>query len=262
VPANAGIVERPDGRRLRWRSEGRTSAPAVLFIHGSSGSSRTAPSAKGARVVAYDRPGFGGSSPHPARTLQTDAADAVALLDALGLERAAVLAFSGGAAVGYALAVETPKRVARLGVASGAVWPVDPPPSREVLQAAARELRAAPSAVVARLAEDAPPDDAAALADTNTARRLRAGIMDAVGAGIDGWVVEAALVRAPWPFAPEDVGVETTLWHGSHDEAVPLAAAEAVAARLPHAALEVLPDAGHLGWLLRERELVEALAAG
>ena len=60
----------------------------------------------------------------------------------------------------------------------------------------------------------------------------------------------------------EDVAVEVTLWHGRQDTAVPLAAVEAAAARLPSATLEVLPDAGHVGWLLRERELLEVLAAG
>jgi len=262
VPAQAGIVELADGRRLRWRSEGRASAPAVLFLHGSSGSSRTAPSTKAARVVAYDRPGFGGSSPHPARTLTSDAADAVALLDVLGLERVAVLAVSFAAAIGHALAVAAPERVARLGIVSGAVWPAGEPPPREELEEFGRYLRGDPSGAVANVAADGPADDAAALAEPNTARRLRAGIMDALGPGLDGWLVEALLVRSPWPFAPEDVTVDVAMWHGRHDDAVPLAAVEAVAARLPQATVEVLPDAGHFGWLLRETAIVEALAKG
>ena len=59
----------------------------------------TTPAARtGWRLVAFDRPGHGLSSPHPGATL-TDLADDVAdLADQLGLDRFAVLGYSGGAA--------------------------------------------------------------------------------------------------------------------------------------------------------------------
>lgn len=56
-------------------------------------------------MIAYDRPGFGRSSLREARDLRSDVADVCALLDALGVGRVQVLAFFGGAAVAYALAI-------------------------------------------------------------------------------------------------------------------------------------------------------------
>lgn len=112
-----------DGRTLTWQVTGPSTAPVLLFLHGSTGSRRTAPTSPDVGVLAYDRPGYGGSSPHAQRTLTSDAMDVQALLDHLGLEEVAVLAFSGGAATGYACTALLSHRVRCLGVVSGAPWP-------------------------------------------------------------------------------------------------------------------------------------------
>src|SRR2546428_8344051 len=53
---------------------------------------------RGIRWVSYDRPGYGGSSPHPGRDVASAASDVSAIADALGIARFAVLGHSGGAA--------------------------------------------------------------------------------------------------------------------------------------------------------------------
>lgn len=133
---------------LAWSCVGAVEDPPVLWLHGSTGSRRTAPGAEGVRMISYDRPGYGGSTAHPGRSLQSDAQDVRAVLDALAVGRTAVLAFSGGAAVGYACAARLPARVRRLGIVSGAVWPIRPAPSQEVLHGAAARLHADPAAAV------------------------------------------------------------------------------------------------------------------
>ena len=50
----------------------------------------------GARLLAYDRPGYGGSTPHPGRSVADAAHDVAAILDALGAERFATYGWSGG----------------------------------------------------------------------------------------------------------------------------------------------------------------------
>ena len=50
----------------------------------------------GIRWVSYDRPGYGGSTSHLDRDVASAAADAVAVADALGIERFAVMGHSGG----------------------------------------------------------------------------------------------------------------------------------------------------------------------
>lgn len=52
---------------------------------------------QGLRIVAFDRPGAGGSSPDPRGTYSSLAADVQALLAHLGLERVVLMGTSGGA---------------------------------------------------------------------------------------------------------------------------------------------------------------------
>ena len=85
--------------------------------------------AKGYRVIAYDRIGYGYSSrtpPTPDRyTYESNAHDLAALLDALGIERAALVGWSYGGAVVQTLAREAPDRVSHL-VLVAAVGPAQP----------------------------------------------------------------------------------------------------------------------------------------
>ena len=49
----------------------------------------------GIRWVSYDRPGYGGSTPHPGRDVASAAADVSAIADALGIDQFAVMGASG-----------------------------------------------------------------------------------------------------------------------------------------------------------------------
>ena len=256
-----GLLKVDAWRALTWRASGAADDPPLLWLHGSTDSSRTAPALSGVRVISYDRPGFGGSTFHPQRSLVTDAEDVEALLDHLDINRATVLAFSGGAAVAYAAAVRIPERLTRLGIVSGAPWPTAEAPSADVLRTAASALHAEPAAAVDRLAEDAPFRDAQVLADPALREELLRGAMDAVATGVDGWICEAQLVRTRWPFRPSDVSAPVIMWHGCDDRAVAFEAASAVARALPKADLRKIADAGHLGWMLERAEIIRDLCA-
>jgi pimeloyl-ACP methyl ester carboxylesterase len=76
---------------------GSPGSPAVVFwLHGSPNVGSppeplfAAAEANGLRWVSYDRPGYGGSSPHDGRTVASAAADVAAVADALGIGRFAV----------------------------------------------------------------------------------------------------------------------------------------------------------------------------
>jgi pimeloyl-ACP methyl ester carboxylesterase len=72
---------------------------------------------------------------------------------------------------------------------------------------------------------------------------------------------DLALVASRWDFDPGAIRAPLALWHGTEDRIVPAAAAQAVAASVPHAELRLLPGEGHflvferlreiLGWLMR-----------
>jgi hypothetical protein len=75
-----------DGRVLRYQIAGTAHGDAVFLLHGVLGSRlvhnslSAAASDAGIRLVSYDRPGYGGSTPQPGRTVAAAAAAAVAPL--------------------------------------------------------------------------------------------------------------------------------------------------------------------------------------
>jgi pimeloyl-ACP methyl ester carboxylesterase len=90
---------------------------AVFWLHGSPNIGSppeplfAAAEANGLRWVSYDRPGYGGSSPHDGRSVASAAADVAAVADALGIGRFAVLGHSGGGPHALACAALRPERV-------------------------------------------------------------------------------------------------------------------------------------------------------
>jgi pimeloyl-ACP methyl ester carboxylesterase len=71
----------------------------------------------GARLISFDRPGYGRSSPAPF-SLSTVSNDVAAIADELGIETFAVFGQSAGSAYAMAVAALHPERVLRVGLAS------------------------------------------------------------------------------------------------------------------------------------------------
>ena len=112
---------RVDGVTLRGDDDG--SGPAILMLHGLSATRRyvvhgsSALERDGYRVIAYDSRGHGESSPAPTPDdyrYDQLAADAVRVLDDRGVDRAALVGMSMGAAVAAAVALGHPERVQAL----------------------------------------------------------------------------------------------------------------------------------------------------
>jgi pimeloyl-ACP methyl ester carboxylesterase len=72
--------------------------------------------AKGIRLLAYDRPGYGQSTRHPGYSMADTADDVRSIADALGLDRLAVWGMSGGGPHALACAALLGDRVAAVGV--------------------------------------------------------------------------------------------------------------------------------------------------
>lgn len=110
------IVE-AGGRRIRILEIGEGGVP-LLFVHGFGGDLENwmfnqAELAARRRTIALDLPGHGGSAKEPGEGSVPALADAVlAVLDALGVERAHLVGHSLGGAIALALALERPQRVA------------------------------------------------------------------------------------------------------------------------------------------------------
>ena len=96
----------------------------------------------GHRVVAYDQRGIGGSTTED--VAYSSRADVIAVLDALGIDRACLVGNSVGGSIAIATAVEHPGRVAALVTigASLAGYQVDPRPEEAALFAEMDRLEA------------------------------------------------------------------------------------------------------------------------
>ncbi|MFI7443619.1 alpha/beta fold hydrolase [Nonomuraea indica] len=254
-----------DGRVLAVEEWGAPDGTPVFYLHGTPvGRLARHPddalfTGLGIRLITFDRPGLGGSTPRPGRRVADGADDVAAVADALGLDSFPVYGVSGGGPHALAFAARHPGRATRVASlaalaprdADGLDWTAGMMAGNvrtaEVAlrdrEAMAEHLGAQPSAPP-RL----PDSEAAVLSRPEISAMLGAAFADALRPGIDGWVDDArALFGTPWGFDPADITVPVLLWHGALDPVVPVAHAHWLAARIPTATLTVQPDAGHAG---------------
>ena len=235
-----------DGRTLAVDDVGDPDGAPVLFLHGVPGSrlSRhpddSLATAVGVRLIAVDRPGCGRSTPAPGRTLGSTAADLVAVLDALGVEAAAVLAWSAGAPFAVALAATHPERVAAVGLAAPAV------PITAYADPAVAEAAGPGRMLFAEMAAEMAPAEVAAEVAPFTATETPAE-QEGVALGRSGLEAEIAIQAAVPDVDLASVAptVSVTIWAGGADEVAPPAFARWWAALIPHSVLHVVPDADH-----------------
>jgi pimeloyl-ACP methyl ester carboxylesterase len=143
-------IRTQDGVRLSGEQAGE--GPAIVLLHGLTATRRyvvmgsRALERSGHRVIAYDARGHGHSDPAPnpgAYGYERLAGDLAAVLDACGLERAALAGASMGAQTALRFALEHPDRISALGLITPAFDPELPggPESFAGWDALARGLR-------------------------------------------------------------------------------------------------------------------------
>lgn len=274
-----------DGRALAYELGGDPDGVPVFFQHGT-GDSRLArhpddslTAELGVRLITADRPGVGGSTPLPGRTLLDWAADATALADSLGLERFAVAGWSGGGPHALAIARELGDRVSAVALAAP-LGPFDRPGSRDLVEnrdlrmiwrlshmkllariaghVESRSARKDLGHFVASIAKDAPSDEPVltdpALEPMFEAEMGEALAQDGIGALDDMWAFLG------WGFAPEDVSQHVELFYGDADAILGPAMYTALAERLPDCAAHAWPGGGHYAVFAHWREFLTPLA--
>lgn len=281
-----GVVERPDGRVVAWAEWGDAGGRPLLLLHGTPGCrfSRTLDPGLyeriGAHVATFDRPGYGRSSPHRDGTILSVADDALAVADGLGWDRFGVLGGSGGGPYALAVGFRGRGRTAAIGLVNPGGpegYEDDNDDMLAVNREARRRAREGRESLEAFLGQLAPafmadPNEAldAAMADAPAADReamqspqLRAyaveTMREAFVQGPQGWYDDGWRLTQPWGFELGDVSPPVRIWNGELDRNSPLAAARGLAAALRTVTLDVIPDAGHLGWRAHEERILRTL---
>lgn len=237
---------RANGIDIEYRIEG--SGPWVMLSHSLSTDLRmwdgqAAALAARYTVLRYDTRGHGGSSVPPAPYAFADmAADALALMDALGIAVVRFVGLSMGGMIGQHLALMAPQRLERLVVASSTSR--IPPEGAAIWEERIATVRAQgmPAMVESTLGRWF----------TEAYRRDHPDVMARIGGMIgdsppEGYIGCGMAIRGlDITGKLGAVRTPTLVVVGEQDPGTPVAASRAIAQAIPGARLEIVPDASHL----------------
>jgi len=284
----------PDGRTLCFAEWGDPDGFPVFSLHGTPGGrlSRHPDESKyaeaGARVITYDRPGYGGSDRHAGRAVVDCVGDVASIADRLGIDRFSVTGGSGGGPHSLAVAARLSDRVIRalceVGVAPYDLPDLDffagmdPLNVREFSWVLEGEATLVPniereiSDMAARVAEDPAKvlgddwsldqADRAILAREDIGRVMRETTEELAHGGPWGWVDDDLAFVRPWRFDLTEIAVPVQVRYGAKDVLVPAAHGAWLAANVPNATVVVEDGEGHLSDPDKEVELIRWLVTG
>ncbi|MFD9483561.1 alpha/beta fold hydrolase [Streptomyces sp. NPDC059991] len=286
-----GRVRAADGRHLTVERFGDPRGSPVFLLHGTPGS-RLGPAPRGMvlyqrrmQLIAYDRPGYGGSDRLEGRSVADVVQDVKAIADSYGLERFAVVGRSGGAPHALACAALLPERVTRTAAlvtlaprdAAGLDWfdgmtaynveefttaSVNPEEFAARLIPRSDEIRRNPIQLLDELRRDLTHADRMVVNDAGVRSMLLRNYQEALRTSAYGWIDDALAFCGPWGFDPADITGEVLLWHGVKDVFSPVGHSRWLAERIPGATAVLEPAAAHfdalhalpdiLTWLIEE----------
>ena len=276
------FVPAPDGRTLAVEDAGDRGGRPVMVHAGTPGGRRlygrrTLADAerRQLRLISYDRPGYGGSTPQPGRSTADCANDVRVICEALGIGRLAMWGLSGGGPHVLACAALLPDLVtAAASLASlapydaeGLDWLAgfsqeavdearltlaDQAEARALFRKEREKIVAAPPAQVAlNMQAGTPGVDLTLLTDEAVS------MQQALAPGIEGAWEDCVAQLSPWGFDVTQIAVPVLLLHGGQDRAVPFSHGQWLASRIPRVETWFFDDEGHA---LRENHIEDVHA--
>ena len=263
-----------DGRQVGYAEYGDLGSKPMVFFQGTPSSrllhpDETITREMGVRLIVIDRPGFGLSNFKPNRTLLDWAADVSEAMDALKIERFAIVGISGGGPYVATCVLKVPRRLtAAMMVSSGG--PADAPGALDGLARQRRlgywAARHAPWLLYAGLwltknpqrnpekffksytGISAAPDQAIIQRPEMTVMLKRNYLEATRRYGVRGFAHEVVIVGRPWGLRLQDIAFPIRIWHGDCDTSTPIGMARYMAQALPNSTARYFPGEGH--WLL------------
>jgi pimeloyl-ACP methyl ester carboxylesterase len=263
-----------DGRTLHVYDEGDPRGDVLVVHHGTPGSGLSYPPdvdlarERGLRLIAYDRAGYGGSTPNAGRSVVDVVADIDDVLASLDVQRYASLGASGGCPHSLACGARSELCVAAAAIASPTPYPPDgldwlagmgeqnveefslaiegEDAVVEFIERDAAEFLAATAEQIKEVLTGLlPPVDAAVLTGER-AEHAKQNFDHALANGIAGWRDDDLAFVEPWGFELTEIHVPTLLWQGVQDRMVPVAHGRWLAERIPGVEAHISEEDGHL----------------
>jgi pimeloyl-ACP methyl ester carboxylesterase len=225
-PSHQGIVTLTDAR-IWFATFGNRDARAVLLLHGGGGSSDywgnlVRQLAATYHVIVIDSRGQGRSTNEAAMiSYRQMAADAIAVLDHIGVTQTAVIGWSDGANTGFYLALSRPDRIRALFAFAGNANPAGYQPNANP---------AAMRAYVARTKKE-----------YQTLSPQPERYSEIMGQLSAMWKTEPNLTASEFG----RIRARAAIVHAEQDEVIRRAHSEWIAKQIPGAAFVLLPEAGH-----------------
>lgn len=271
-------LELADGRTLHAYDTGADGGArdlAVVWLHGTPSIGPppepllSAAARLGIRWLSYDRPGYGGSTRRPGRDMASAAGDIAAIADSLGIDRFAVMGYSGGGPYALACGALLPDRVAAVVIAAGLApldadgldWFAGMGPINQAEMRAAVGGCEALEYFLSTVGFD--PDsftraDRAALAGSWSWLTVVSGRGMATDEG--GRADDNLACAATWGCDPAQVAAPVLILHGDQDKMVPSSHGEWLARRCPSAELWLHAGDGHVSVLNHAEAALDWLA--
>jgi len=268
---DAQYIKLSDGRRLGFAEYGYVRGKTILYFHGGISCrldlawAASHFASRGIKVIAPDRPGVGISDPKPDRTMIDWAADIEELMMQLELDDCALLGWSLGSAyvlpcalalgemftkvatVGSCAAFDSPEYIAELGLFMDRFLLSCPEKYRWVARAVLNLSTKAPPHMLKKLAESEVSKSQAdhEILKLMSTRDVTDFLMGSLQQGPDGVIDDYWVVREPWGFPVEEIGIDMTLFQGEEDYLAPMSGALRLSKLIPGARLVTIPRAGH-----------------
>jgi pimeloyl-ACP methyl ester carboxylesterase len=215
------------------------------------------------RLISYDRPGYGGSTPRPGRSMADCVSDVRVICETLGIDRLVMRGSSGGGPHVLACAALLPDLVSAAASmaslapydAEGLDWLsgfseeaidearltlTDQAEARALFQKDREEILAAPPAEVALNLRVRMPDFDLALLTEEVV-----SIQQAMAPGIEGAWDDCVAQLSPWGFDVAQISIPVLLLHGGQDRAVPFSHGQWLASHIPDAEAWFFEEEGH-----------------
>jgi pimeloyl-ACP methyl ester carboxylesterase len=257
-------VHTGDGRLLAVEDRGDPAGRPVLIHHGTPSSRWAAcygpwvsdAAARGLRLISFDRPGYGQSSPRQSGTVADTVADVRAICAELAIERLVTWGFSGGGPHALACAALLPELVAAAGSVAGPapfdaegldwfagqhrddaednrLFLADPAAARRKQEEEREEYLNAPAGTVVVDGGPALPPDGVDVGPGEFQEYMLSCTKAGLAPGGLGWWSDTRMRFLPWGFNLADIAVPVLLMHGRKDISVPPAHGEWLAGRIP-----------------------------